>query len=104
MTFGELFARYLERHSKVHKKSWRQDESRYRNRLVHWAGRRLSSISKAEVQTLHARIGAESGGAGVMSASHPGPALAREERAGAGVIYRVLIAAISSPTTFWPSP
>lgn len=61
MTFGDLFALYLERHAKVHKKTWEKDLAHYRNHLEPWASRKLSRIGPSDVQALHAKIGLESG-------------------------------------------
>jgi integrase len=56
MTFGELFARHLET-SKQHNRTWRQDEKQYELYLKPWKNRRLSEITRADVQRMHARIG-----------------------------------------------
>lgn len=61
MTFAELFAYYLENHSKVHKKSWRKDESQYRLYLLGLAKRKLSAIKHADIQELHAHVGQNNG-------------------------------------------
>jgi integrase len=60
-TVGELFGWYLETHSKPHKKTWEKDQRRYEQRLKHWAGRSVSSISREEVQSLHLSINETSG-------------------------------------------
>jgi len=61
MTLGELFDIYLERHAKVHKKSWPNDVSQYRRHLCQWKNRKLSDINKRDVQKLHVSIGDKSG-------------------------------------------
>lgn len=61
MTFGALFTEYLEKHSKVHKRSWAYDEREVKKFLSHWFKRKISSIEKPEVERLHAKIGKESG-------------------------------------------
>ena len=61
LTFEELFALYLERYAKAHKKSWGNDSTQYRIHLKQWDKRRISSIHKADVETLHAKIGKTSG-------------------------------------------
>jgi len=61
MTMGELFDLYLERHAKVHKKSWPNDVSQYNRHLFIWKGRKLSDINKRDVQKLHLSIGDKSG-------------------------------------------
>lgn len=45
-TFDDLFLRWLERHSKRHKRSWRQDESRYRIHLQ----KRIGAIVAADLK------------------------------------------------------
>src|SRR5579863_8706964 len=61
MTLQALWDRYLEIHAKPRKKTWKSDEVRWRTYLAPWAYRPLSSITRAEVATLHARIGRTSG-------------------------------------------
>jgi len=57
MTFGDLFADYLDRHAKPHKKSWEQDQKQFDRYLKPLAGRKASAITQADVQRLHAGIG-----------------------------------------------
>ncbi len=61
MTFGALFTEYLEKYSKVHKRSWAYDEREVNKFLSHWFKRKISAIDKAEVERLHAKIGKENG-------------------------------------------
>lgn len=61
MTFGQLFHRYMEEHSKVHKRSWAYDEREVKKFLPHWFNRRISRIGREEVERLHAKIGRENG-------------------------------------------
>jgi len=61
MTLGELFERYLTLHAKRHKRTWKYDESMFRLYFSVWAGRRISTITRREVQTLHGRMGEENG-------------------------------------------
>lgn len=61
MTFEALFTEYLEKHSKVHKRSWAYDEREVNKFLKHWFKRKISSIEKPEVERLHAKVGKESG-------------------------------------------
>lgn len=56
VTFGEHFHEYLERYSKKHKKSWMYDEREVHKFLSQWFNRRLSDISKGEVQKLVLRV------------------------------------------------
>jgi len=56
MTFGELFQEYMDRYSKVHKKSWKYDEREVNKFLPHWFGRKLSDIERSEVRALFERV------------------------------------------------
>jgi len=60
-TFGELFEEYMERYSRPHKRSWRYDEREVNRFLSDWFRRRLSEISRHDVELLHERIGRENG-------------------------------------------
>jgi len=61
MTFAALFGEYMEKYSKVHKRSWRYDEREVNKFLSHWFKRKISSITKSEVERLHAKTGKENG-------------------------------------------
>jgi integrase len=61
ITFGELFQMYMERYSKIHKRSWAYDEREVKKFLSHWFKRKISSIKKHEVQKLHEDIRAKNG-------------------------------------------
>ncbi len=62
MTLGELFAEYLERHAKPHGKKTIPDmRDSFRRYLGQWQSRRLSVISKSDVQKLHSQLGKEIG-------------------------------------------
>ncbi|WP_423391942.1 tyrosine-type recombinase/integrase [Burkholderia sp. LMG 21824] len=57
MTFAELFAEYMRRHSKVKKRTWSQDESQYMQYLDAPLGkRRLSEITRKHIAEIHSRI------------------------------------------------
>jgi integrase len=60
-SLAELFGEYLEKHAKPHKRSWREDEAQFRRYLPTWHERKLSSLSKVEIQTLHVEIGEKHG-------------------------------------------
>ncbi len=60
-TFKQLFDEYMERYSKVHKKSWVYDEREVNKHLSHWFTRKISSITKNDVAKLHGKLGKESG-------------------------------------------
>jgi integrase len=51
-TLGELWAWYLEHHAKKNKRTWMIDEKVWTRDVCHLAGRRLSTISRAEVKEL----------------------------------------------------
>jgi len=53
---SELFDRYMKHHAKPYKRSWRNDENLYNEHLKKWADRKISNISKKNVQLLHAEI------------------------------------------------
>ncbi|OQW42963.1 MAG: recombinase XerD [Proteobacteria bacterium SG_bin4] len=57
MTFADLFADYIERHSKLHKKTWTEDEEKFRNHIGSAIGnKKLSSIDKNDISMIHAAI------------------------------------------------
>jgi integrase len=57
MTLSELFQRYLDDYAKVHKRTWRDDESTFKLHLHGWQFRKISSIALPDVVRLHAHIG-----------------------------------------------
>ena len=59
-TLGSLFDHWL-LHAKAHKKTWAEDERIFNTLLSSWKARRLSEISKADVQARHSQIGAKNG-------------------------------------------
>jgi integrase len=59
MTLGAMWEWFLEHHAKPRKRSWKTDEARYLKYLKPWAGRKLESITRLDVQALHAQIGDE---------------------------------------------
>jgi integrase len=62
LTFGDMFTDYLERYSKPYKRSWEQDQWQYDRYLKKpLAGRKVSAVTQAEVQKLHASIGRDCG-------------------------------------------
>ena len=61
MTFSALFTEYLEKYSKVHKRSWHYDEREVNKFLSRWFKRKISSLDRAEIERLHAKIGKENG-------------------------------------------
>jgi integrase len=56
-TFAELSAKYIEQHAKKHNKSWRQGEALVsRHALPRWGKLQSSTITRADVKALMARI------------------------------------------------
>ena len=57
LTFAELFAEFMDRHAKPHKRSWDSDERNYR---LYWAAplgpRKLSEIDRARIAEVHSRM------------------------------------------------
>jgi hypothetical protein len=60
-TLGEAFKRFLDDHAKAHKKSWQEDEKTFNRYLARWKKRRLSSITHADVVSLHNKTGSDHG-------------------------------------------
>ena len=52
----ELFELYMERYSKIEKKSWQYDEREINKFLSQWFNRKISDISKYEIKSLHLKI------------------------------------------------
>jgi integrase len=61
MTIGELFDWVLENHSKPNKRTWERDQAEYDQKVKHWAGRRLSSLTTAEIREHHNHLKATLG-------------------------------------------
>lgn len=58
-TFGDLIETYITRHAKPHKKTWETDRDRLKRHVpAGWPGRKVSMITREDVATVHARIGA----------------------------------------------
>jgi integrase len=60
-TFSEIFSLFMERYSKQNKKTWKSDEINVRRFLSSWFNRKLSGISRQEVQALHEKVKKENG-------------------------------------------
>ena len=57
LTFCDLFAEYLERHSKPNKKTWTEDKSKYDTYLAKPLGnKKLSTIDRSSIATIHSNI------------------------------------------------
>jgi integrase len=61
MTFEELFNLYLEKHAKIHKRTWMEDVKNYNRYLSGLGKSKLSQIKSNDVLSLHARVGRENG-------------------------------------------
>lgn len=61
LTLGEAFRMFMDKYSKPYKKSWRYDEREVTKFLSHWFKRRISDISRLEIQSLHEKIRCENG-------------------------------------------
>ena len=61
-TVEDLCDLFLENHSKVYKKTWKDDEYRIKKHILPaWKNRRASNVSRSDVSTLHSKIGRDSG-------------------------------------------
>jgi integrase len=67
LTLGELFEIYLERHAKVHKRTWADDERRFKYHMSSLKRRRLSELQRNEILDWHAKIGKVRG---IYAANH----------------------------------
>ncbi|MBT3508222.1 MAG: tyrosine-type recombinase/integrase [Nitrospina sp.] len=57
-TFRELSVAYMERHAKIHKKTWRTDENRLKRYIIPAFGSlRVKAIRRNDVAVLHHKIG-----------------------------------------------
>lgn len=60
-TVKELCETYLDRHAKIHKKTWREDERRIRKHLIPALGaHKVASLSPMDVSQVHSAIGKRS--------------------------------------------
>jgi integrase len=59
-TFGEVFALHLER-VKARNRTWKETQRQFDAYLSHWKNKRLSDITRGDVERLHARLGTECG-------------------------------------------
>lgn len=56
ITLKELFDLYMERYSRIEKKSWQYDQREINKFLSQWFNRKVSDISKYEIKSLHLKI------------------------------------------------
>lgn len=57
MTFADLFHEYLERHAKMKKRTWQEDQRQYEQYLGSISKKQLSTITKRDVAVIHSNIG-----------------------------------------------
>jgi integrase len=57
MTFVDLFNQYMERHAKVRKRTWKEDQNQFDRYLGSLANKKLSTITRKDVAALHGKIG-----------------------------------------------
>jgi len=56
-TFAQLFAEYIERHAKVKKRTWREDQQKYRDYLERpLANKKISRITRPDLASIHSRL------------------------------------------------
>lgn len=57
LLFCDLFSEYIERHSKPRKKTWTEDEEKYRNHIEKPLGKKkLSEIDRTSISLIHSHI------------------------------------------------
>lgn len=61
MNLGELFNEFIEKHAKLHKKSWHRDQDQFQRYMAEWANKKLSTLEKRDIQAIHAKVGAAHG-------------------------------------------
>ena len=57
MTFADLFSQYMERHAKIRKRTWQEDQNQFDRYLGAFAKKKLSAITRKDVAALHGKIG-----------------------------------------------
>lgn len=67
LSFGQLFHEFMEKHSKVHKKSFDEDGAIYRRYLLSLENKKISNINRSEIEKLHASVGKNNG---IYAANH----------------------------------
>ena len=56
-TLGELLNTFVELYGRPNKRRWRDDVAAFNRHLAHWRNRKISTITRSDVQALHARLG-----------------------------------------------
>jgi hypothetical protein len=60
-TFGELFEEYIQKHAKLHKKTWKYDDKQIKRLLPSWFKRKALTITTQFVRDEHQKIAQENG-------------------------------------------
>jgi integrase len=55
-TFAKLFAEYIERHATPNKRTWREDEQKYRDYLQPIARKKVSKITRQDLASIHSQL------------------------------------------------
>ena len=61
ITFSDLFDRFMKDHSKKYKKTWQADERDIPRFTKQWFSRKISDISRQDIQALHRKIREQNG-------------------------------------------
>lgn len=61
LTLGKLFCEFMERYSKLHKKSWQYDQREIPLFLSQWFNRKICDVQKTEIQNLFDKITIKNG-------------------------------------------
>lgn len=61
LDLGDLFKQYMERYAKNYKTSWSEDCKLYKRYLTNLEKKKISHIKKADIESLHAKIGTNHG-------------------------------------------
>jgi integrase len=67
MLFSELFDEFMNKHAKLHKKSWKYDEDQYRLHLSQFAKKKIGNINKTDVINMHSSLAKNNG---IYAANH----------------------------------
>lgn len=59
--FNDMFQLFMERYGKPNKKTWKSDERMVNLFLNHWFNKKISHISKYDVQAMHEKVRRENG-------------------------------------------
>ncbi len=56
-SFGELFSDYIARHAKPNKRTWKEDETKFKMHLERTLGaRKLSTVTRKEIASVHSKL------------------------------------------------